>query len=575
MNIEALCHIPKSNYAYAYRIDELHIRLRTAKNDMDAVNIIYGVKFDWERKQKHPMKKILTDRYYDYYQFEIRQKDTRLGYYFELVSDGQILYYTEMGMEEEFNDEQAHCYYFQYPYINSNDMQTEPSWIHDTVFYEIFVDRFYDGDPENSPPNLSKWGELPGQKSFFGGDLKGITEKLDYLNDLEISGIYLTPIFLSPSNHKYDTVDYFKIDPYFGEQDSLKELVQKAHEKGIRIILDAVFNHCSDKFPPFLDVVEKGKDSLYYDWFFIDGDQIVTDPPNYKMFGFVRSMPKLNTNNPSLRKYLLDCVQYWTAETGIDGWRLDVSDEIDHEFWREFRKLLKGMNPEAIIIGENWHNSYPWLMGDQFDSIMNYSVTKCCVDFFAQAVITAKDFEYQLSNYLTRYPHQVNGAMLNLLDSHDTERFLYSAGENIRALKNAAAFLMAYIGMPCIYYGTEIGITGNYDPGCRRTFDWNREHWNMELYEYWKKLIQLRKTQKALRLGTIEFLSTESVFAMKRSYEEEEIIILINPTDSLQAFSLAREEPQQMTELISGQIWEPFKGSIAIPENTAFYIKLA
>lgn len=577
MNIEALCHIPKSNYAYAYKENELHIRLRTAKNDMSEVNIIYGVKYDWEHKQKHAMKKVLTDQYYDYYQYEIVQKDSRLGYYFELVSNGKTLYYTEAGMVKKFNDELAYCYFFQYPFINSNDIHKEPSWIHDMVFYEIFVERFSNGDKKNSPPNISDWKDAPTPKSFFGGDLKGIIDKMDYLCELGINAVYLTPIFKAPSNHKYDIVDFYEIDPYFGNKEILKELVDKAHEKGIKIVLDAVFNHCSDKFPPFADVVEKGKKSIYYNWFYIDGELVKKDPPNYTMFGFVSSMPKFNTNNASVREYLLNAVRYWTREIGIDGWRLDVSDEIDHVFWRDFRKVVKEINPEAIIIGENWHDAYPWLMGDQFDSIMNYSVTRLCVQYFAKREITAKVFEQKLSTYLMRYPDQVNDAMLNLLDSHDTERFLYSAGENKEILMIAAAFLFAYKGMPCTYYGTEIGITGNYDPGCRKTFDWNKEHWDRKLYELYKKLIQIRKSEKALKQGNVEFQSTDQLFVMKRTYENEQIAIIINATEQEQELTISRENVTKITELISGRVWKPVGETlqIKVPRMTAFYMKLA
>ncbi len=575
MNIEALCHIPKSNYAYAYKENELHIRLRTAKNDLSQVNIIYGIKFDWEKNQKHAMKKILSDQYYDYYQYEIIEKDTRLGYYFELMEEESTLYYTESGVVSKFNDAKAYSYYFQYPFINSNDVHQEPVWIDHTIFYQIFVERFHNGNVKNSPKDLTNWGEKPMAKSFFGGDLQGIIDKLDYLYELGINGIYLTPIFESPTNHKYDIVDYFKIDPYFGNKEILIELVDKAHEKGIKIVLDAVFNHCSDMFPPFIDVVEKGKDSEYYDWFFIEDDHVRTNPPNYKTFGTIWNMPKLNTNNSKVKDYLFEAVRLWTTETGIDGWRLDVSDEIDHVFWRDFRKLVKGINPEAIIIGENWHDSYPWLMGDQFDSIMNYSVTKLCTDFFAYREIAAMDFEQKLSTCLMRYPDQVNNAMLNLLDSHDTERFLSLAGEKKSALKNAAAFLFAYQGMPCTYYGTEIGLTGFYDPDCRKTFDWNKENWDMELFEYYKKLISLRKTQIALQKGRVEFLSKDKIFAMKRTSDEEEITIMINTTDEEQEYVLQMQQGREVIELITGQIWSGTDGEmfIKIPDNTAFYIK--
>jgi glycosidase len=486
------------------------------------------------------------------------------------------MYYTEVGLVSEFNDANAYCYFFQYPFINAVDVHKEPSWIPDTIFYQIFVERFNNGDALNSPPNLSNWEDDPKPKSFFGGDLKGIIDKLDYLSGLGISGIYLTPIFQSPSNHKYDIVNYYEIDPYFGDKKIFRELVNQAHAKGIKIVLDAVFNHCSSTFPPFLDVMEKGKYSEYYDWFYINDDNVKNDPPNYKMFGFVRYMPKLNTSNPKLKEYLLSSVRYWTTEFGIDGWRLDVSDEIDHKFWREFRTLVKDINQEAIIIGENWHNALPWLMGDQFDSVMNYPVTKLCLDYFAKKEISAKIFEQQLSNYLIRYPDQVNEAMLNLLDSHDTERFLYSAGERKEALKNAAAFLFAYKGMPCTYYGTEIGMTGSYDPGCRKGFDWKKENWDMELYEYYKKLITIRREEEALKHGNVEFLSTDSLFVMKRTYNKECFTVLINTTEHELEYKINEPDCMSITECLSRDTWKLVEGTliIKVPADSTFYLKL-
>jgi glycosidase len=545
---------------------------------MVQVNIVYSYKFDWyKKKQSHPMRKILSDQLYDYYQYDILEEDSRLGYYFELDDGLQKLYYTEAGMVEEFNDAMAYCYFFQYPYINPIDVHKQPSWIKDTVFYQIFVERFMNGNPENSPPDLCSWDEEPKPKSFFGGDLKGIIDKLDYLGELGINGIYLTPIFKSPSNHKYDIVNYFEIDPYFGSEKVLKELIDKAHDKGIRIVLDAVFNHCSNQFPPFLDVLEKGKASQYYDWFTIDGDIINEDRTNYRMFGHVRSMPKLNTANGKLKEYLLSSVRYWTTEFNIDGWRLDVSDEIDHQFWREFRTLVKNISKEAVIIGENWHNALPWLMGDQFDSVMNYPVTKLCLDFFARRNISAKEFENMLSAYLMRYPDQVNESLLNLLDSHDTERFLYTAGGRKESLKNAAAFLFAYKGMPCTYYGTEIGMTGCYDPGCRKGFDWKQENWDMELYQLYKKLISVRKEEKALKYGSIAFDSTDLLFVMKRSYEKERIYILINNTESKQEYMLSGTEIGKAVELLHGGVCENVDGStkVSVPADSAIYLKIS
>ena len=577
MKVEAICHIPKSNYAYAYRENVLHIRIRTAKNDLEEINLIYGNKFDWKNTQhKQKMRKVASDIYFDYYQSEIQDEDKRIGYYFELVEEGQKIFYTEAGLVEEFNNDLAYCYFYQYPYINPIDVHQQPKWISDSVFYQIFVERFHNGDPKISPPYLSSWDSEPQPKSFFGGDLQGIIDKLDYLTELGINAIYLTPIFQSPSNHKYDIVNYFEVDPFFGDHKVFKELVDKAHAKGIRIVLDAVFNHCSNHFAPFEDVVQKGRESEYFDWFFIEGDKVATNPPNYLTFANVGYMPKLNTANPKLKEYLFHCVSFWTKEFEIDGWRLDVSDEIDHVFWREFRKLVKDINSEAIIIGENRHDSLPWLMGDQFDSVMNYSVTKLCLDYFARKEITAKQFEQQLGTCLMRYSDQVNEAMLNLLDSHDTERFLYSVGGNKELLSLAAAFIFAYKGIPCTYYGTEIGMSGGYDPGCRRGFDWNEENWDKELYQRYKDLIAIRKSEKALQYGTVEFHSTEELFVMKRSFEQETILVLINNSDKEQDYVWRSEEVTKVTGLLSAKSIKLEEGTITltVAPFEVLYLKL-
>lgn len=571
MNIQALCHIPCSNYAYAYKEDELHIRLRTAKDDIDDVKIYYGIKFEWSSKKCVSMKKVLHDELFDYYEIRLKIADSRIGYYFELHKEKEILCYTELGCVKKFNDDMAHCYYFQYPYINKGDVHFEPEWSKEAVFYQIFVERFYNGNPDNSPQPLTNWEADPTPSSFLGGDLKGIIEKLDYLDELGINSIYLTPIFEAPSNHKYDTIDYLEIDHYFGDKTTFSMLVEKAHKKGIRIILDAVFNHCSYLCQQFQDVMKYGRASKYYNWFFIHGDKPDYEKKNYSTFSIVPYMPKLNTENPEVRAYLYHVAEYWTREFQIDGWRLDVSDEIDHEFWRGFRKLVKSINKDAIIIGENWHNATPWLMGDQFDSVMNYPVTNLVTEFFAQKLMTARIFTEKISTLLIRYPKQVNDTMLNLLDSHDTVRFLTTSNGDKAALKNAAAFIFGYIGMPCIYYGTEIGMDGAYDPGCRKGFVWDKNKWDMSLFDFYKKLIQIKKKEAALQLGDISFTYHNTLVIMHRNYNNERIDIVINQTKIEQNYEIKKTDTQTATELISGL---KIKDTIRIPPMTAFYIKV-
>jgi glycosidase len=534
MNREALYHCSKSNYAFPYTTTDIRIRFRTAKDDVNEVRLYYGVKFDWANKTYRKMTKIGSDEYFDYYQHNIQQEDIRLGYYFEVITDEEDIFYTEVGILDAFDDNRAHCLFFQYPSAHYVDLPRKPSWFSDAIFYQIFVERFANGNPDISPKDVVTWDSDPTPKSFYGGDLEGIRQNLAYLQELGINAIYLTPIFESISNHKYDTIDYMEIDAHFGDKDTFRKLVDEAHEKGIRIILDAVFNHCSEQFAPFQDVLEHGESSKYKDWFRIKEFPVNQIEPNYEMFASVPYMPRFNTANRNVQNYLFDIVRYWTTEFHIDGWRLDVADEPDHCFWREFRKVVKDLDQDLVIIGEVWHDSMPWLQGDQFDTVMNYPIMHQAINFFAKGDIDAREFSEVLTMQLMKYPDMINEMMFNLLDSHDTERFLFMCKENKNNLMNAAAFIFGYLGSPCIYYGTEIGLTGGYDPGCRKGFNWNTKEWDHELHNWYKKLIQIRKTESALRNGSISFKSTKELFIMKRSDEASDIYIVINQTDKVQ-----------------------------------------
>lgn len=554
MNIQAILHIPKSNYAFAYKENELYVRIRTAKDDIDKVNIIYFCKFDIENKKIGNMKKILSDEYFDYYEYVIIEKDTRLGYYFELIKGDEDVFLYEDSFQNGEDKGTIYNRHFQYPTINKVDVHEVPDWVNEAVFYQIFPERFHTTNSGVKNKKLTEWNKKPKSDSFFGGDLQGIIEKLPYLNELGINGFYLTPVFKSPSNHKYDTSDYMEIDEHFGTKETFKILVDKAHSMGMKVVLDAVFNHCGKDFAPFQDVLLNGEKSIYKDWFYIESYPVTLTKPTYKMFGFVPEMPKLNTSNPQAKKYLLEVARYWVSEFNIDGWRLDVSDEIDHAFWRDFRKTVKDVNPNAIIIGENWHDSTPWLIGDQFDSVMNYPITNAATKYFGEKTVDAKGFEQQVATALFRNTKQVNFAMLNLLDSHDTARFLNLCNENKKMLLNAAAFILTFIGIPCTYYGTEIGLTGSGDPDCRRTFDWNRDNWDMNIWECYQKLIAMRQSQKALKYGDILMQSTKEVFIMKRNFEDETIYTLINNTEKVQTVLLkSKSGTSEFSDLLTNE----------------------
>ncbi|SFA79227.1 MULTISPECIES: glycoside hydrolase family 13 protein [unclassified Bacillus (in: firmicutes)] len=539
---EAVYHRPKNNYAYAYNETELHIRLRTKRNDVDSVQLVYGDPYEhtesgWVTKQT-TMKISGSDDLFDYWFVSVAPEFKRLRYGFILTSGDETIVYTEKGFYEEVPNNDT-AYFFCFPFLNKIDVFQAPEWAKETVWYQIFPERFANGNPDLNPPGTLAWGEEePTPHNFFGGDFEGVIKHIDHLVELGISGIYFTPIFKAFSNHKYDTIDYMEIDPQFGDKETFKRLVEVCHANGIKVMLDAVFNHSGYFFPQFQDVLEKGEASIYKDWFYLREFPIVTEPkPNYDTFAFTQFMPKLNTENQEVKDYLLEVGRYWVREFDIDGWRLDVANEVDHQFWREFRLAVKGIRPDVYILGEIWHDSMPWLQGDQFDAVMNYPFTTGALNFIAKDQIKAKEFSNIISNVQHSYPNNVNEVAFNLLDSHDTPRILTQCGGNIDKLKLLYIFQLSFTGSPCIYYGDEVGMTGEQDPGCRKCMVWDTEKQNRDLFNHLKKLISLRKEHQAFRNNDITFIETNDatnhVIYSKTDGSSEYIFILNNSVDSV------------------------------------------
>lgn len=530
MNEHALLHKPDSNFCFPVGAKQIIIRLRVMKGEpFHKVSVLHACKYEFHIARKETMMvKKYSDRYFDYYETKLDLDDVRFAYIFALDTNEGRFYFSEDGVTKEYDFNLGFYNFFQLPYISKEDVHETVEWMKSAVFYQIFVDRFLmaNEQKDKSYINLS-WGERPSPKSFAGGDLKGIIKKLDYIVDLGANTIYLTPIFKSISNHKYDTIDYKEIDPQFGTKEDLKELVIKAHEKGVRIVLDAVFNHCSNQMMQFQDVLNKGKESEYYDWFFIYGDTVTTNPCNYECFGACEYMPKLNTSKEEVRKFLIDIACYYIKEFDIDGWRLDVADEISHDFWRLFRKEVKKIREDCVIIGENWHDAYPFLMGDQFDSIMNYSFTKACLDYFAFDRFRTQDFVHKLNEILVRNKQGVNEMMLNLLDSHDTHRFFTEINKDKNKLLAAIAIATCFLGVPCIYYGTEICMEGGYDPDSRRTFEWEESNWDFTVRSTIRKVLALKK-EASLQEGEIKMEAVGEVFLLERYLKTESITLLYN-----------------------------------------------
>lgn len=517
----------ESQWANPIDVDEIIIRLRTAKEKLE-VYLVYGWQFDlpivWNEIK---MEVAYEDELFYYYETRIRLDDRRLCYVFKINDGHNDYYFSEDGLSENYDLADAYYNFFQMPYINEADLFPTVAWMKEAVFYQIFVDRFARDNfsKDDSYINMA-WEDKPSPVSFAGGDLLGIVDKLDYLKDLGVNAIYLTPIFRSNSNHKYDILDYFKIDPHFGDEEDFRKLVENLHARDMKLVLDGVFNHMSKDNPIFQDVLAKQKDSDYFDWFYINEDK------TYETFAKVTAMPKINTSNEKVQKYLIDVGKYWIEKFDIDGWRLDVSDEISHDFWRAFRKEIKGLKKDAVIIGENWHDGSSFLMGDQFDSIMNYSFTKASLDYF-KGEIDSRAMAFRLNRVLVRNKDQVNRMNLNFLDTHDTLRFLTEVDGSEAKLLSGIALMTVFIGTTSMYYGTEIGLEGAYDPDCRRSFLWDRLGEKENLIRKVKEIFSLKR-KDAIREGGIRVKSDEGLLIIERFYGSSEIKLVINLNEARQ-----------------------------------------
>ncbi len=406
-----------------------------------------------------------------------------------------------------------------------------PHWVPDAVFYQIFPDRFANGDPSNDPPGTEPWSAKPTRENFFGGDLEGVIQKLDYIKDLGCNAIYLNPIFKAGTNHRYDTRDYFQIDPALGDDAVFDRLIEEAHGKGIRVVLDGVFNHCGDGFAPFQDVLEKGPDSKYLDWFDVYDFPITTEPhPNYATCGGAHYLPRLNTRNPEVEAFIYQVALHWLGR-GIDGWRLDVPYEIHTDFWRCFRKVIKEQYPDAYLVAEEWRDPSGFLQGDTFDGAMHYLLKNLGFDFLATNALTGEAFLRGLKTLFRQLPEDAEYGMLTLLGSHDTARVLTASGDDVDTVRLLYTLLFTMPGAPMIYYGDESGMTGENDPDCRRPMVWDESRWNNALRTHLMHLIGLRHKLSNLRYGTLEpGFANDRVATYYRTFQNERSLIILNNT---------------------------------------------
>jgi cyclomaltodextrinase len=481
-----------------------------------------------------------------------------------------------------------------------------PDWVRDAVFYQIFPDRFASSVRVPKPGALEPWDSPPTTHGFKGGDLLGIAEHLDELRELGVTALYLTPVFASASNHRYHTFDYELVDPLLGGDAALRELLDAAHGRGMRVILDGVFNHASRGFWPFHHVLENGAASPYRDWFWLDAEVLAgrrglaaypePAPPSepsepgaaatqpaataarslgYQAWWNLPALPKLNHSNPAVREYIFGVAQRW-LRFGIDGWRLDVPEDITElGFWEEFRRRCHDVNPEAYLVGEIWNPAPDWLGGSRFDGLMNYPLTESILSFvgagrldeplvgrtheFARHVrpIDGPEFGRQLERLMTTYEPSVAQLQLNLLDSHDTPRFISLAGGDAIALRLATLIQMTLPGAPCIYYGDEVGLAGREDPDCRRGYPWDPTRQDRSLRDYFAGLIALRAAYPVLRRGTFELLAAEGSAVAYRMFEPlpieagrpigRAIVVAINAADEPVRLEIDLQRPAGST----------------------------
>ncbi len=525
MKREAVFHTAKDNMCYQLNGDEIYIALMTGK-DIKTVDIQWGDPFDsgimggaekWSGKTEK-MTEVLELENHFWWSIKVVPPYKRCMYYFTL-SDGEekVFYfedgfYTEAGLGVQGRRMQCFCF----PWMNSADLFETPDWVQDAVWYQIFPERFArDGGAKRG---IKPWKheEIKGVNFSlrYGGNLRGVINRLEYLHDLGINAIYFNPIFKSLSDHKYNTDNYYEIDDDFGTKEDFKELCDKAHSLGIRIMLDMVMNHSSFFFEPFVDVVKHGESSKYKDWFMINKFPVTLDrntrDGRYYSFAFVQYMPKLNTNNPEVMEYFARVCEYWTSQFRVDGLRFDVANEVSHEFLKLIRRRVKAVNPDIYLLAEIWHDSTPWLRGDKFDAIMNYSLREAVSDFWLDEQQTTKQLEQRLNRCLTMYPEQSLRVMFNLLDSHDTERLYHRCGHDEDKFFQQLTLLFTLFGSPCIYYGTEIMMDGGHDPDCRRCMPWDEidsgDH--DEIIAQVKTLIKARKETPELKSLDMKFIDS-------------------------------------------------------------------
>lgn len=549
----AIEHRPSLPY---FNVDgnDCSLTIRTRKNDVDSVDLVVNGK-------KVRTAVDYSDDLYDFHKADFqwdRKKD--LYYRFEIKDGGKAL--ANSGLQ--FVVKAASFKPFEVP-----------KWVQSSVIYQIFPDRFDNGNKSNDPKSVVPWNTMPTYSNRYGGDVAGIEKRLAYLKDLGISAIYFNPIFKSPSNHRYEADDYMAVDPEIGTNAEFAKLTKALRRQGISTILDFAFNHTSPNSLQFKDLVKRGKNSPYKTWYFPKSFPIqVGENPNYEAWFGYPSMPKLNTVNPETRDYLLKVCRYWVKDVGIAGLRLDVANEVDMNFWRVMRPFVKSISKDTWILGEIWGDGNPWLQGDQFDSVMNYQFREAAIRFVAKNTEDATQFASSLTRVNRSYPAQVSRNMMNLLGSHDTPRFLTECGGDKNLAKLGAAIQFTWIGEPSLYYGDELGMEGGKDPLNRYGMEWSKANANNDMLKFYKRLIRVRKSTDAFATGKANFVfSDKDSAAFSREGKKDAAVVVFNRSNETKTVSV--KVPVGVRNHARRGLFDAFSGAAYSVADRPLSVKLA
>ncbi|MCC6132882.1 MAG: glycoside hydrolase family 13 protein [Acidobacteria bacterium] len=557
MNLPAIRHVPLSEDAQVLGGGRFLFRLRTARGDVKASSITWGERFvrpgsspDFSTQ---PLRRAGSDELFDIWEAEVETSFKRIRYYFTVEDASARLCFAAQEFHERIDPFAGP--FFSLPYASERAVPGVPAWARTSVGYHVFPMTFASGIREVKDFGLEevlktrKW-----DPARTGGTLAGIAANLDYVCDLGVDLLYLNPVFTSGSYHKYNVTDYFSVDPCFGGDAALVDLVRKCHDRGIRVILDGIFNHSGADFFAFRDLVEKGAGSRYRDWFFPHSFPVVpADPANYETFAFNWKFPRLNTANPDVREYLLHVGTHWIEKAGIDGWRLDVADEVDSGFWREFRRAVRSVKPDAFLLMETWQDAHAWLSGDQLDSAMNYPLHRSLCRFFADRATDAEGFDREVWRLLTRYHRSVQEVQWNFLDGSDVPRFLAGARGDLRRLRLASVFLFTHVGIPVLYYGDELGVHGVAGREDRSLMPWEALGSERDLRSFFRRLISIRRAHEDALAGTYETVRADSgggTYVYRRSGVGEELTVVLNNSDEVRREDLLGLVRPRATELL-------------------------